>query len=392
MDELNRHGPNGQAASAQPPNLGALTDDELEERMENLEPEHMDSLEWRTLMRERKRREAAREPIPDGVVPLYAFEKPDPLKWLVAGLVPKDHLTMLIGDGGTGKSFLALHMAICVATGNPFLRRGVRRGCVLYVDHELDEDEQKRRTARVAEGMGLDIYDRVLQRQFYYLRPSSALGTKTHHNRIMRVVNHLDIDMIVLDSLTMGAAAADVKDEADVVPIVQQIRDWPTTVAIDHVSHGTAKNQRAAEARAYGSVFKRNAARSSLTLASGDSGGYVLQQEKSNFNAGQARLCYASDFNDKAVTFERIDEADERVGDLLGEMSSADVTLTAVKDMYGAGGGPVLPNDVVEWREKQDECKTIAKGTVENHFVTLRKRDEVVSTGDGKAVRPAGAN
>lgn len=390
MNEVNGNARRGRDEGAPIPDVGALTDKELRDQMEDLEPKCMDSAEWRALMEERRRREAARATVPDGVVPLYDFEKPDPLEWLVAGLVPEDHLTMLIGDGGTGKSFLALHMAMCVATGRPFLSRGVKRSRVLYVDHELDEDEQKRRTVRVAEGMGLNIYGGALRRQFYYLRPPDALGTKEHQDQILNVVRRLNIDMIVLDSLTMGAAA-DVKDEADVVPIVQQIRRWPTTLAIDHVSHGTAKNQRAAEARAYGSVFKRNAARSSLTLANGDSGGYVLQQEKSNFNAGDARLCYVSNFTDEAVTFERIDEADERASDLLGEMSSSDVTLIAVKQMYDAGSGPVFTDDVVKWRDNRDECKTIVEGTVENHFVELRKRGEVVSADDGKGVKPVRA-
>lgn len=377
MSDLNGHARNGTAAVASVQGLDGLSQEDVDALVE--------TPEGRELIEQRYRRE-----LPEGVVPLYGFQKPDPLEWLVAGLVPEGHLTMLIGDGGTGKSYLALHMAMCVATGRPFLRRGVKRGRVLYLDHELDEDEQRRRTAKVAEGMDLDLYGASLRRQFYYYRPPDPLGTAAHQNQILSVVQSLNIDMIVLDSLTMGAAA-DVKDEADVVPIVQQIRRWPTTVAIDHVSHGTAKNQRAAEARAYGSVFKRNAARSSLTLASGDSGGYVLQQEKSNFNAGDGRLCYATEFTDETVTFERIDEADERAADLLGEMSSKDVTLAAVKEMYEAGGGPVHPDDVATWRDNRDECKTVAKGTVENHFTALRKRSDVVSVDDGKAVRPAGA-
>ena len=368
-----------------------------DQRLQGMSAEDLDELldeeqsgtpVYKVALRERARR-AQQESVPDGVVPLYNFEKPDPLEWTVAGLVPEDHLTMLIGDGGTGKSFLALYMALCIASGRAFLKRGVKRGRVLYVDHELDEDEQKRRTCRVAEGMDLSVYSDALCGQFYYLRPRFALGTDGHQDTILNVVERLEIDVVVLDSLTMGAAA-DVKDEADVVPIVQQIRRWPTTVAIDHVSHGTAKNERAAAARAYGSVFKRNAARSSLTLAQADTGGYVIQQEKSNFNAGDARLCYAIEFADEAVTFERIDEADERAAGLLAEMSSMDATLAAVKDEYEALGGAVLAENVVQWREERGSCKSVAEGTVRNHFTALRQRGDIVGT-DGQGVLPKSA-
>lgn len=360
------------------------------EQLEQLISEHSgDSEIYTRATREMARRAHEEKNVPDGVVPMYDFKKPDPMDWTVAGMVPENHLTMLVGDGGTGKSFLALHMAMCIASDRPFLKRGVKSGNVLYVDHELDEAEQKRRTYRVAEGMGLSVNSEALRQSLYYLRPDHSLGTAEHHGAILDVVHRLNIDVIVLDSLTMGAAA-DVKDEADVVPIMQQVRQWPTTVAIDHVSHSTARNGRAADARAYGSVFKRNAARSSLTLAKADTGGYALQQEKSNFDAGDARLCYATEFTDDAVRFERIDEADERAAGLLSEMSTKDQTLAAVKDEFEALDGPVLADNVVQWREERDECKDVSAGTVRNHFTALQRRGDLKSV-QGEGVRPTKA-
>jgi KaiC/GvpD/RAD55 family RecA-like ATPase len=366
--------------------LANLPIEELEQLMSDLRE---GTQRFKEVTREHARRIREEKNIPDDVVRMYDFEKPDPMDWTVAGIVPEGHLTMLIGDGGTGKSFLALHMAMCIAAGRPFLRRGVKRGNVLYVDHELDEAEQKRRTYRVAEGMGLSVSSEALRQSLYYLRPDHSLGTAEHQGAIIDAVHLLNIDVIVLDSLTMGAAA-DVKDEADVVPIMQQIRQWPTTVGIDHVSHSTARNGRAADARAYGSVFKRNAARSSLTLAKADTGGYALQQEKSNFDAGDARLCYATEFTDDAVRFECIDEADERAAGLLSEMSTKDQTLAAVKDEFEALNEAVLAENVVQWREERDECKDVSAGTVRNHFTALQRRGDLKSV-QGEGVRPTKA-
>lgn len=343
----------------------------------------MSTERWEKLYREHTKRK-----LPEGVVPLYDFERPDPLQWFVAGLVPEGHLTMLIADGGTGKSFLALHLALCIASGQPFLGRGVDRGRVLYIDHELDEDEQRRRVWRVAAGMGLGAHDEALRHRLFYTRPHHPLGTDDHHIKVLEYVDRLDIDFVVLDSLTMGAAG-DIKDQSDFVPIAQQIRQWPTTLAIDHVSHSTARSS-ASKARAFGSVFKRNAARSSLTLAKADTGGYVIQQEKSNFDAGDARLYYATTFEEDAVTFEHIDEADERAADLLSDLSSEGVTLTAVKKLYETFEGAVLPENVVEWRDERDGCTSVAVGTVRNHLTALRQSDDVVSA-EGEGVLPAKA-
>lgn len=322
---------------------------------------------------------------PDGmdVYPLLGTEEPPPMQWRIEDLVPEDHLTMLVGDGGTGKSLLALHLSLCVCMGRPFLGTGVKRGNVLYVDHELDREEQLRRVHRVARGMGIDASDATLKRHLQYWRPEDALGTDAHHDHMQRIVETCNIDLVILDSLTMGATG-DVTDVADVVPIMQKIRHWPTTVAIDHVSHSTAQG-RASNARAFGSVFKRNAARSSLTLAKSDTGGYAIQQEKSNFSDGDGRLVYTIDWKEKAIAFENISNADERAAGLLSDLSTKDVTLVAIETMWQESNQPVMPSDVVTWREEND-VSAIGEGTVRNHFTALKRREDIRTDEHGGAV------
>ena len=204
----------------------------------------------------------------------------------------------------------------------------------------------------------------------------------------MTAVDEHGIDFVVLDSLTMGAQG-DVTDVADVVPIMQDIRQWPTTLAIDHVSHSTAKGS-ASQARAFGSVFKRNAARSSLTLAKSDTGGYCIQQEKSNFSEGDGRLVYAVDWTEDEIVFESISDADERAAGLLSDLSSKDVTLVAVKEEHEALGSAVLAENVVEWRDERDEVTSVQKKTVQNHFSALKRRGDLIGA-DGEGVLPVSA-
>ena len=64
-----------------------------------------------------------------------------PPKWLIEGILPRWSYGMLYGPSGSGKSFLALEMAICVATGANFHRRATRAtGGAFYVAAEDPRD------------------------------------------------------------------------------------------------------------------------------------------------------------------------------------------------------------------------------------------------------------
>lgn len=73
------------------------------------------------------------------------------------GLLPIGNVTLLTGDGGTGKSLLALQLAMAVASGGAWLNGTVRRGKVLYLSAEEDEDEINRRAHEIAAGEQLDL-------------------------------------------------------------------------------------------------------------------------------------------------------------------------------------------------------------------------------------------
>jgi hypothetical protein len=65
--------------------------------------------------------------------------------WLVAGLVPLDSLAVLFGPSDSFKSFLAVGVACCVASGTDFLGHEVKRqGAVVYVYAEGGRGVSKR--------------------------------------------------------------------------------------------------------------------------------------------------------------------------------------------------------------------------------------------------------
>ena len=59
-----------------------------------------------------------------------------PVEFLVDGLITDTGFTMMYGAPGTGKSFLAIDMALSVAHGQPWQGQGVKQGPVLYIAGE----------------------------------------------------------------------------------------------------------------------------------------------------------------------------------------------------------------------------------------------------------------
>lgn len=95
----------------------------------------------------------------DGIIP-------PPRQWHVEGLIPANQVTMLGGDGGVGKSLLALQLAIGTATGKQWIGHHPKAGRAIYLSAEDDKDELHRRVADIAatEGTGMaDLGDLILR-------------------------------------------------------------------------------------------------------------------------------------------------------------------------------------------------------------------------------------
>ncbi|MBB4060258.1 RecA-family ATPase [Salinibacter ruber] len=316
--------------------------------------------------------------LPANVGPLYDFDPPPEMKWWVEGLVPDKHLTMLVGDGGIGKSYLALHLGLCIAAGRPFLEQEVEQGRVLFLDHELHLHEQQRRVQQVAAGMNLKVDGPELYGNIFHYAPEDVLGSKGHKTETQRRIDELDIDFIILDSLTKGAKG-DMTSQEDFNEIAHEISRWPTTLAIDHVSHSTAKSN-PSSARAFGTVFKRNTARSSIALCENEFGNKELHHEKSNFSVEGSEVHYSMSFDEGCIRFEVVEEknADRKTDESMG---TYEVTLEAINEIYEKTDDPVSAEQVSEWRTKKDAVSKISDGTADNHIRKLADRNQVRRVG-----------
>ena len=306
------------------------------------------------------------------VIPLRVWEldEPAPREWIVPGLVPTETITILYGDGGTLKSYLALCLAIAALVGGEFFGLRVKeQSAVLYVDAELDDQEFLRRAFWVARGMGLDGPPKGL----FYVRLPGSLRDPGTLSLLREAIRSIAAGFVVVDSLTVGTPGSDVKEVDVVTELMSGLESLGTTVvAIDHVPKPTPDSQ-PSHARPFGSAFKFNLARSVLHLYATGDGALLLQQTKSNFGRIAKTVGVESQFDEdeRLVTFAAIAQGDQRLKAASGRERARNRVAEAL-----AQHGPAKPTTLA-----------FALGmnlkTVQNHLTQLRCERRAEPAGDG---------
>ena len=94
--------------------------------------------------------------------PFLGFDNPDkqyaPQQWLVEDMFPARSLNAIVGVSDSFKSFLAIHLACCIATGTPFFGKDVHQGPILFLAPEGGEGVPKRRETWKIEHGWQDCY------------------------------------------------------------------------------------------------------------------------------------------------------------------------------------------------------------------------------------------
>jgi DNA-binding CsgD family transcriptional regulator len=310
------------------------------------------------------------------VVRLGEVERPGPRRYLCQDLVLAAYLTVLYGDGGVAKSLLALALAVAVAgDSGEWLGRRVEHGRVLYLDFELDAEEQARRVHQLCYGAGLA----KLTEDLLYM---SAVGhtTREAFEAARGACEDYGVELLIVDSYGM-ALHGDAVNARDVIGFYQQylgpLRALGVAVlVIDHQS-GLQAGQSYQQKGAFSSVYKGNLARSVIQVEATERGEGTLtvrlRQKKHNFGPLAEPFGAKFIFNEDSVTLEPVE---------LGAAELAEeVTLNATERVKLAlEQGPAYPWEIAEFTG-------LAVKTVKNTLTRLRKRGVVAPTGemDGRA-------
>jgi hypothetical protein len=298
------------------------------------------------------------------------MEVPGPRRYLLRDLVLAAYVTLLYGDGGVAKSLLALALAVAIAGDcKEWLGREAESCPVLYVDFELDSEEQARRVYQLCRGQGLG-------RPPEHLLYMSALGHPASEafTAALEACKEHGVGLMVVDSLG-PALQGDAEAARDVIGFFQKSVEpfrveGIAILIIDHQSR-LQQGQSYQSKGAFGSVFKTNLARSVVQAQATERGEGTLtvrlRQKKHNFGPLAEPFGARLSFTEEAVSLEAVE---------LGASELAEeATLNATDRVKLAlANGAAYPWEIAEHTG-------LALKTVKNALTGLRKQEVVEPTG-----------
>ena len=164
---------------------------------------------------------------------LRELEDKPKTRWLIDGLVPSNSLACIYGPPGSGKSFLALDMAMRISHGERFQELDTSLGSAIYIAGEGVSGVSDRVVA------WLDYHDKE-EGSFYVI--DRAVDISTKFPLIIEAVenNGIDPDLIIIDTLARCFGANDENSTADMQKFILGIDtmriDLNCTVLVVHHS------------------------------------------------------------------------------------------------------------------------------------------------------------
>jgi putative DNA primase/helicase len=157
-----------------------------------------------------------------------------PREFLLKPWLTTTGLTMIDAQPGHGKTWLALSIGYAVASGQRLLGWDVeRRGRVLYVDGELPGALLQSRLKQLGTPVPED-YFRVLSRSQFEMQGTAMpdLGTPEGRDLLDQMIEHYQIDLVILDSVSTLVRSGVDND----VESWRAIQDW----SLKHRGRGRA--------------------------------------------------------------------------------------------------------------------------------------------------------
>lgn len=173
--------------------------------------------------------------------------------YLLEPFIASSGVSVFYGEGGTGKSIIALAMAVSIASGVPlFGVKPYREGPVIYFDYEDDPLVHEERLSAVLSAANIKLLHPIYHR-------SLVAKVSQSQSSMRRSISDRGAVLAVLDSIGMGRGGSAINAE-DTIRLFRALRSLGVpTLAIDHVNKEDKKEREISTP--YGSIFTVNSAR-----------------------------------------------------------------------------------------------------------------------------------
>ncbi len=218
-------------------------------------------------------------------------EFPADVQFVIPGWLPEGVVTLFSAHGGTGKSFLSIYIAICLAVGrNPFqINQKIDRRRVMVYSAEDDMIVLKNRVARYLRVLSIKpdelsdwlvVLDAARSANVLFM----ANGTTPRYVWLREKVRLSGTEVLIFDNASDGFGGQEI-DRAAVRQFMASLRSVaPTVLLLAHVD-AVSSMADPKDAKGYsGSTAWHNSARSRWFMArEKDSDDVVLRQPKVNY-------------------------------------------------------------------------------------------------------------
>jgi AAA domain/DnaB-like helicase N terminal domain len=231
------------------------------------------------------------------VVPVAGLHEQEAPVFVWDGLIPVGHVTLWGAHGGTGKSLMALMLAVSVAQGLPLFNVPTMPGRVVFFSGEDDGGLLRHRLGFICEGLGIDpadlegklflvdatAHDPVL----YAQQDRSKGGTTPTYEALRAYIRETEPALVILDNASDVYAGSEI-DRPSVRAFMRHAAllgrgVGAAVLLLAHVDKGTSRNAQPKNTEGYsGSTAWSNSARSRLFMARADDGAITLEHQKSN--------------------------------------------------------------------------------------------------------------
>jgi hypothetical protein len=220
--------------------------------------------------------------------------KPPQFVW--DGYLPRGNVALLGAHGGTGKSTLALMLAVCTVLGNPLFGVDTERCKVLFVSLEDGTGVVRHRLAQICQAWFIEPadLDGVLQivdgtdyPELFAAETRGAGELTRTYDELHALVKAEGFGLVVVDNASDAFGGDEIQRRQvrafmRALAQIARLTDC-AVVLLAHVDKATSRARKAEGGEGYsGSTAWHNSARSRLFLTRAESGALTLEHQKSN--------------------------------------------------------------------------------------------------------------
>ena len=294
---------------------------------------------------------------PLDVAEWLASAQPEPIRWLLEGVIPATGFSVIAAEPKASKTIVSLHLALAVANGSRELwgRKVGVEGRVLLVEEEGGSADLHRRLSMIASDLGLPPragrFDLLFRKRIKLDDPNSL-------HSLRELIYQLEPSLVILDPLSRlhnreensSSEMASVLDELNTLAADRAV------IVLHHQNKGAGKG--ASRVRGTSAIF---AAVDALVSISKDGDRRILEVEARDEGSGKSSLVIRFDrAGSPTLVLGEGDEATDEDLISFAKSYASGVSLKQIRDAFGKR----LPSDP---KVRQRLAALVAAGRLTQH-------------------------